>query len=148
MNYIGTNVHTSVESIFLMQMSTFTPLLKVQKPFSFSEVTHTYLDTATLKLKDKSQPLLMCSIQAQQRVLPTTACWGGGPTIPSAKLLLGGTSLHNLNKIKTDRYIKMRRFSQVVVVYTFNLSTWEAEASLVYRVSFRTVTQRKPVSKN
>jgi hypothetical protein len=36
-----------------------------------------------------------------------------------------------------------------VVVHAFNLSTWEAEAGLVYRVSFRTVgaIQRNPVSK-
>jgi hypothetical protein len=36
-----------------------------------------------------------------------------------------------------------------VVVHSFNPSTWEAEASLVYRVSSRTarVTQRNPVSK-
>jgi hypothetical protein len=47
---------------------------------------------------------------------------------------------------------------QAVVAYTFNPSTWEAEArwisefeaSLVYRVSSRTAraTQRNPVSKN
>jgi hypothetical protein len=37
-----------------------------------------------------------------------------------------------------------------VVVHAFNPSTWEAEASLVYRVSSRTTRaiQRNPVSKN
>jgi hypothetical protein len=37
----------------------------------------------------------------------------------------------------------------VVVVHAFNPSTWEAEASLVYRVSSRTARaiQRNPVSK-
>jgi hypothetical protein len=36
-----------------------------------------------------------------------------------------------------------------VVVHAFNPSTWEAEASLVYRVCFRTAraTQRNPVLK-
>ncbi|EGW05101.1 hypothetical protein I79_010298 [Cricetulus griseus] len=37
---------------------------------------------------------------------PPTACWGGGTIIPSAKLLLGGTLLHNLNKLKTDMVYK------------------------------------------
>jgi hypothetical protein len=37
-----------------------------------------------------------------------------------------------------------------MVEHTFNPSTWEAEASLAYRVSSRTAraTQRNPVSKN
>ena len=36
------------------------------------------------------------------------------------------------------------------MAYAFNPSTWEAEASLVYRVSSRTAraTQRNPVFKN
>jgi hypothetical protein len=39
---------------------------------------------------------------------------------------------------------------QAVVAHTFDPSTWEAEASLVYRVSSRTAraTQRNPVSKH
>lgn len=79
-----------MESTFLMHMNEyFTPLLtgKVQKPFQFSEVTHTYLDMVTLKQKDKLQ-LLVCSIRAQQSVPPPTRCmWGGGTSIPSGKLL-------------------------------------------------------------
>jgi hypothetical protein len=37
-----------------------------------------------------------------------------------------------------------------VVVHAFDPSSWEAEASLVYKVSSRTAraTQRNPVSKN
>jgi hypothetical protein len=39
---------------------------------------------------------------------------------------------------------KKKKKSRAVVVHTFNPSTWEAEASLVYRVSSRTAraTQR------
>jgi hypothetical protein len=40
-------------------------------------------------------------------------------------------------------------YSRALVAHTFNPSTWEAEASLVYRVSSRTgrATQRNPVLK-
>jgi hypothetical protein len=46
--------------------------------------------------------------------------------------------------------IRITKTGQAVVVHAFNPSTWEAEASLVYRGSSRTTraTQRNSASKN
>jgi hypothetical protein len=51
---------------------------------------------------------------------------------------------------RTGCYNTSQTSTQAVVEQAFNPSTWEAEASLVYRVSSRTAraTQRNPVSKN
>jgi hypothetical protein len=57
---------------------------------------------------------------------------------------------HTPTEIVFQKKIRRHGISQMVVAHTFNPSTREAEASLVYKVSSRTARaiQRNPVSKN
>jgi hypothetical protein len=59
------------------------------------------------------------------------------------------TSHHALKGKKMSCVPEFKATQQAVVAHAFNPSTWEAEASLVYKVSSRTARaiQRNPISK-